>query len=300
MHSAGLELTKLTHTRLEDNLIRHRGDRLLMDCDCLVYSVSQQSVNTEFVRTWYPSGVKRRISTDSRRTDDWCRWVEITVSCEGNTTHIHTLARGMVFAVSSYSKQPDNSSIIQVEIFLKNEKICKYVVTTSVRHRFWLFFGRFIERSNANLQIFWFPRGRCGIWWDGMGWALIIWGLGGSAFVRPVAGPRSQESIFFFFLVFTAVLYPMTVGCPVRCRRRYNDGNDDKQANGPPWWLERSRLPSSVMPYTECRTHHHQVTPRNNYVTEMRQRRQYAAVHWCRRIASLFWERLRFALTSGR
>ena len=28
MHSAGLELTKLTYTRLEDNLIRHRGDRL--------------------------------------------------------------------------------------------------------------------------------------------------------------------------------------------------------------------------------------------------------------------------------
>ena len=28
MYSAGLELTKLTYTRLEDNLIRHRGDRL--------------------------------------------------------------------------------------------------------------------------------------------------------------------------------------------------------------------------------------------------------------------------------
>ena len=27
MHSAGLELTKLTYTRLEDNLIRYRGDR---------------------------------------------------------------------------------------------------------------------------------------------------------------------------------------------------------------------------------------------------------------------------------
>ena len=27
MHSAGLELTKLTYTRIEDNLIRHRGDR---------------------------------------------------------------------------------------------------------------------------------------------------------------------------------------------------------------------------------------------------------------------------------
>ena len=29
MHSAGLELPQLTYTRLEDNLIRHRGDRLL-------------------------------------------------------------------------------------------------------------------------------------------------------------------------------------------------------------------------------------------------------------------------------
>ena len=26
MHSAGFELTKLTYTRLKDNLIRHRGD----------------------------------------------------------------------------------------------------------------------------------------------------------------------------------------------------------------------------------------------------------------------------------
>ena len=30
MHSAGLELTKLTYTRLEDNLIRHRGVRSLL------------------------------------------------------------------------------------------------------------------------------------------------------------------------------------------------------------------------------------------------------------------------------
>ena len=28
MHSGGFELMKLTHTRLEDNLMRHRGDRL--------------------------------------------------------------------------------------------------------------------------------------------------------------------------------------------------------------------------------------------------------------------------------
>ena len=34
MHSAGLELTKLTYTRLEDNLIRHRGDRLYYMANC--------------------------------------------------------------------------------------------------------------------------------------------------------------------------------------------------------------------------------------------------------------------------
>ena len=28
MPTVGFELTKLTYTRLEDNLIRHRGDRL--------------------------------------------------------------------------------------------------------------------------------------------------------------------------------------------------------------------------------------------------------------------------------
>ena len=60
MHSAGLELTKLTYTRLEDNLIRHRGDRydtaataiaaaLLhdapvgVDCCCIVASISMSS-----------------------------------------------------------------------------------------------------------------------------------------------------------------------------------------------------------------------------------------------------------------
>ena len=33
MHSEGLELTKLTYTRLEDNLIRHRGDRHVSEGD---------------------------------------------------------------------------------------------------------------------------------------------------------------------------------------------------------------------------------------------------------------------------
>ena len=30
MHSGGFELTKLTYTRLKDNLIRHRGDQLFI------------------------------------------------------------------------------------------------------------------------------------------------------------------------------------------------------------------------------------------------------------------------------
>ena len=43
MHSAGLELTKLTYTRLEDNLIRHRGDRryTLSYADALAKTASE-------------------------------------------------------------------------------------------------------------------------------------------------------------------------------------------------------------------------------------------------------------------
>ena len=36
MHSAGLELTKLAYTRLKDNLIRDRSDRL---CMCIPYGI---------------------------------------------------------------------------------------------------------------------------------------------------------------------------------------------------------------------------------------------------------------------
>ena len=35
----GLELTKLTYTRLEDNLIRHRGDRIYTLSSCLLKSI---------------------------------------------------------------------------------------------------------------------------------------------------------------------------------------------------------------------------------------------------------------------
>ena len=43
MHSAGLELTKLTYTRLEGNLIRHRGDR----CDStIVYDTESSAERT--------------------------------------------------------------------------------------------------------------------------------------------------------------------------------------------------------------------------------------------------------------
>ena len=39
MHSGGLELTKLTCTRLEDNLIRHRGDWVYIDTGAITSSL---------------------------------------------------------------------------------------------------------------------------------------------------------------------------------------------------------------------------------------------------------------------
>ena len=39
MHSVGLELTKLTYTRLEDNLIRYGGDRILTLYDPVAVAV---------------------------------------------------------------------------------------------------------------------------------------------------------------------------------------------------------------------------------------------------------------------
>ena len=48
MHSGGFELTKLTHTRLEDNLIRHRGDRRLHATCCdffVVHSAGKLDFN---------------------------------------------------------------------------------------------------------------------------------------------------------------------------------------------------------------------------------------------------------------
>ena len=40
MHSAGLELTKLAYTRLEDNLIRHRGDLRVQNSASILKSLS--------------------------------------------------------------------------------------------------------------------------------------------------------------------------------------------------------------------------------------------------------------------
>ena len=48
MHSAGLELTKLTYTRLEANLIRHRGDRL--------HTNSQRNAPAVCFKIIYPGG----------------------------------------------------------------------------------------------------------------------------------------------------------------------------------------------------------------------------------------------------
>ena len=52
MHSGGFELTKLTYTRLEDNLIRHRGDRLFM-----AYQVPGTGIHTRYLVSFCTSTV---------------------------------------------------------------------------------------------------------------------------------------------------------------------------------------------------------------------------------------------------
>ena len=47
MHSGEFELTKPTNTRLEDNLIRHRGDRL-------IYNSDNPGTNTDISPGWIP------------------------------------------------------------------------------------------------------------------------------------------------------------------------------------------------------------------------------------------------------
>ena len=60
MHSAGLELTKLTYTMLEDNLIRHRGDRIRI----FHTVVREHQVHT--IREIACRGAWRIISTNQR------------------------------------------------------------------------------------------------------------------------------------------------------------------------------------------------------------------------------------------
>ena len=53
MHSAGLELTKLTYTRLEDNLIRHRGDITWWNAVPYMFPLPYSKYTT--FNTWFDS-----------------------------------------------------------------------------------------------------------------------------------------------------------------------------------------------------------------------------------------------------
>ena len=59
MHSGGFELTKLTYTRLEDNLIRHRGDRLKYTGRINQYADLLIVVFFLSGLTWYIPGLSR-------------------------------------------------------------------------------------------------------------------------------------------------------------------------------------------------------------------------------------------------
>ena len=61
MHSAGLELTKLTYTRLEYNLIRHRGDRRVINLGDIMQKNILRSIMLSCLRA---------ISSGSRSFED--------------------------------------------------------------------------------------------------------------------------------------------------------------------------------------------------------------------------------------
>ena len=60
MHSGGFELTKLTYTRLGDNLIRHRGDRISIAAWVLVGSRFVHRAARSFYSKKHFLGVKTR------------------------------------------------------------------------------------------------------------------------------------------------------------------------------------------------------------------------------------------------
>ena len=66
MHLTGLELTKLTYTRLEDNnLIRHRGDRLMLVVRCPVCCCI---IILSLILQWWSEVPRRAIGTKARST----------------------------------------------------------------------------------------------------------------------------------------------------------------------------------------------------------------------------------------
>ena len=49
MHSGGLELMKLTYSRHEDNLLRHRGDRSYIPTACSTVSCDRRVLSLKVV-----------------------------------------------------------------------------------------------------------------------------------------------------------------------------------------------------------------------------------------------------------
>ena len=66
MHSGGFELTKLTYTRLEDNLTRHRGDRLYQYPSVTPYAIIARRYDESFrfiIRGGYLNNGRSQSST---------------------------------------------------------------------------------------------------------------------------------------------------------------------------------------------------------------------------------------------
>ena len=86
MHSAGLKLTKLTYTRLEDSLIRHRGDRVVMSLPCTLPLLVAPLRAKRFHRhcSGQPALLNRHYRGNRHYSAHWTQWYQCSseVICE--------------------------------------------------------------------------------------------------------------------------------------------------------------------------------------------------------------------------
>ena len=93
MHLKGLELTKLTYTMLEDNLICHRGDRIQSSLICAHAVLSLKNSSEQRVhelRSWVNATNKHMPSPRTQKVVLCIGWIDGNIFCE-EPTRTYTL-----------------------------------------------------------------------------------------------------------------------------------------------------------------------------------------------------------------